>query len=162
MIRAATADDVESLRELRLEALRLNPVQFSADPAEWEAKPLEFWRNLCGPNDAVFVAEDGGRLIGMAGLFRGTTPKNRHRAWIWGVYVRPDFRRRGIAGELLDACIAWGRAQKLALLMIDVVVGNDHALRCYESHGFRTYGVQPMVVQVDGVFYDENLMAMRL
>ena len=36
------------------------------------------------------------------------------------------------------------------------------ASRLYERHGFVTYGEDPRGLKVDGVFYDDYLMVLRL
>ncbi|WP_156342906.1 GNAT family N-acetyltransferase [Devosia sp. A16] len=39
---------------------------------------------------------------------------------------------------------------------------NDRARRLYERHGFVIYGEDPRGLKVDGVFYDDYLMVLRL
>lgn len=39
----------------------------------------------------MFLAEHKNNLIGMTGIARGSSPKTRHSAWIWGVYIRPEW-----------------------------------------------------------------------
>jgi RimJ/RimL family protein N-acetyltransferase len=166
-IRTVRPDDAEALRELRLEALRTCPTAFSADPAEAGARPMEWWhervRRSAGDGvEAIFVAARGDRLVGMAGIWTTAAPKQAHRADVWGVSVRPAARGRGVGARLVDAAIDWARGRGLLLVTLAVTVGNDAARRCYERAGFTVYGVQPMVIRVDGVFYDELLMAKRL
>src|SRR5688572_9503936 len=43
-VRPVTVDDVEAFRKLRIEALRLHPVSFTADLAQTEARLIETWR----------------------------------------------------------------------------------------------------------------------
>jgi RimJ/RimL family protein N-acetyltransferase len=43
-----------------------------------------------------------------------------------------------------------------------VNAGNPRALALYESLGFIAYGREPRTLCVDGVFYDEILMALPL
>jgi RimJ/RimL family protein N-acetyltransferase len=111
---------------------------------------------------AVFVAEAAGELLGMAGIAGTAAEKQAHRADIWGVYVRPAARGRGVATGMVAAAIDWARARGLVMVTLAVIVGNETARRCYERAGFTVYGVQPMVIRVDGEFYDELLMVKRL
>ncbi len=167
VIRTVRRDEAAALRDLRLEALRLCPTAFSADLAISEARPIDWWRDLAEKNagegeQAIFVSAEGDRLVGMAGVWGTAEPKQAHRANIWGVYVRPDARGRGLGRRLVDAAVDWAAGKGKLIVELAVVVGNGAARRCYERAGFGVYAVQPMVVRVDGVFYDELLMVKRL
>jgi ribosomal protein S18 acetylase RimI-like enzyme len=48
----------------------------------------------------------------------------------------PQARRHGAARALCDACAAWAAEHGFRGLSAAVVVGNDAALRAYESAGF--------------------------
>ena len=166
-IRPTREEDAAAFRELRLEALRGHPEAFGADYAEALARPIEFWqervRSGAGNDRGVtYVAEAGGALVAMTGLFRGDGPKMRHSATIWGVYVAPDWRGLGIADALIEACI--GRAGQLGLRLVklNVVTTNAAAIRCYVRCGFRVFGVEPEVIFCDGTYYDELLMVRRI
>ena len=168
LVRLVRPQDAEALRELRLEALRLHPAAFTSDLAQGEARPMEWWRELtvrkggAGPS-ALFVAAEGERLVGMAGMWGTDAPKQAHRGDVFGVYVRDEARGHRLGDRLLAAAaLDWGKARGMVLVTLGVVVGNDAAKRCYERAGFTVFGVQPMVVRVGGVFYDEYLMAKRL
>lgn len=57
-----------------------------------------------------------------------------------GMAVLGPFRRRGIAGALLDALISRARAERLRAVSLSVEDGNDVARPLYESRGFVTCG----------------------
>jgi RimJ/RimL family protein N-acetyltransferase len=168
LIRPITPGDVAAFRELRLEALRLHPLTFTADLAEAEIRPIDAWRDQVnsslGDGGAVIVVADGGGpgLAGMAGVYTPPQPKLAHLGTVWGVYVREASRGRGVGGALLHACADWAREKRLAGLRLSVVEGNDAALRCYERCGFVCYGVEPVAVRWEGRLYDEVLLALRL
>ena len=168
-IRTTRAEDARQLRELRLEALRSHPVAFTADLSESEAFDDQHWveRARAGSGEgreAVFVADnDDGRLVGMTGIYVAPNrPKLAHSATIWGVYVRPEARRRGVGQGLSHACLDWARGKGLVIVKLSATTEPPAAQRCYERCGFEAYGVEPLAVQVDGRFYDEVLMAHRL
>jgi RimJ/RimL family protein N-acetyltransferase len=167
-IRSTVRDDGPRLRELRLEALRLNPLAFTADLAEAEARPPEHWEDMAerggiGPSrQVIIVAEAGSELVGMTGVWTAPQPKRAHIGGIWGVYVRPAARGRGIGEAMLKAAVDWARSQELRILQLGVTACNHSAKRCYERCGFTVYGVEPMAVCYEGQYYDEFLMACRL
>jgi ribosomal protein S18 acetylase RimI-like enzyme len=170
-IRPVRMSDVEGFRAMRLEAVRDYPLAFTADLAETQGRPLEWWQDLVSRNtgdgaaSVIMVADAGdgsGELAGMTGLFSPPQPKLAHTATIWGVYVRPPFRGQGIGEQLLRACVDWARAKNFAAVKLSVVEGNVTARRCYERVGFAAYGNEPVAVQWENRFYNELLMAIRL
>ena len=111
---------------------------------------------------AIFFAEYEDRLIGMTGIARGSSPKTKHGAEIWGVYVTPQWRGLHIAEELIQSCKEWAQAREIVILRLAVVASNQAAVRCYERCGFVTYGTEPRSLFYEGKYYDEYLMALSL
>ena len=82
-----------------------------------------------------YVWETQGRLVGNISLFASNKP--RPDTWlIANVGVHPDFRRRGIGDQLVQAGLAQIRRRggRLALLQVDG--DNEAARRLYARHGF--------------------------
>lgn len=166
-IRPTQPGDVPAFRDLRLAALHDHPEAFGADYAEQSARPVTAWEEgVCrGAGDDLgitYVAEAGGALVAMAGIYREPSAKVRHNGTIWGVYVRPAWRGAGLADRLIDACMSWARLQRLRVVRLAVATTNAPAIRCYLRCGFSVYGVDPEVIYHDGAYYDELLMARRL
>ncbi len=161
-LRHSLESDLMDFRELRLEALRNNPASFGSDYDTVKANPLQFWisRLYAGSEDgALYFAVHSEDLIGMCGIQLGTSPKTRHSATIWGVYVKPEWQGLHIARNLIENCIEWGSHHGVKVAKLAVVADNASAIRCYESAGFSVYGRDPMAMCHAGVFYDELLMA---
>jgi RimJ/RimL family protein N-acetyltransferase len=166
-IRPTGEADTAAYRELRLEALRTHPEAFGADYEESLARPIERWqqnvRDGAGTDLGVtYVAEAGGALVGVTGIYRDSGLKMRHCANIWGVYVRPAWRGMGSIDQLIESCVAWARAHEVRLAKLAVVTANAAAIRCYVRCGFSVYGVEPEVIHHNGVYYDELLMVRKL
>ncbi len=88
----------------------------------------------------IFLAavESEGRaplLLGYVGLMHVLD-----EGYINNVAVDPSFRRRGIAGALLDALEARCRALSLAFATLEVRAGNTPAIALYQKHGYRAVG----------------------
>lgn len=81
--------------------------------------------------DASVVAEDRGRLVGMALLSR-----RGERGWISGVGTVPAFRRMGIARRMMAALIGNARTLKLSNIILEVIGENERAHCLYRSVGF--------------------------
>lgn len=57
--------------------------------------------------------------------------------------VRPDARRRGIGGILLQAALAWGAELHAEKALLEVRASNSAALQFYEKRGFEAVGRRP-------------------
>jgi RimJ/RimL family protein N-acetyltransferase len=166
-IRPTQETDADAYRDLRLEGLRTHPEAFGEAHAASLARPPERWQQTVrdgagGDLSILYVANAGGTLVGMTGIYRLDGAKMRHSANIWGVYVRPGWRGAGIADALIGACVGWARELELRLVKLSVVTSNAAAIRRYIRCGFSVYGVEPEVIYHDGVYYDELLMVRRL
>ena len=161
VIREANTADAPSFRELRLEALQNSPIAFSADYQKNFSHPAKYWEELLSPHpdeSTIFLGEYESNLIAMTGVMRGNSPKTRHSAWIWGVYVTPKWRGLHIAEEIIHTCMDWAISKGVVIAKLGVAAVNQPAIRCYERCGFKVYGTEPRAVYVDGKYYDENLM----
>jgi ribosomal protein S18 acetylase RimI-like enzyme len=166
-IRTAVAEDAASLRELRLEALANHPTAFGADYAAAAADSPAVWvdriaKYAAEDQGVIAVAAAGGQLIGLMGLYREHWPKTRHGGTLWGVYVKPEWRGLRVGEALVEECAAWARARGMTIIKLGVSTTNEPAIRCYTRCGFTIYGTDPKTLCLDGVYYDEFLMAKPL
>ena len=82
---------------------------------------------------AMLVAlDDQGRVAGYAGL-----QVIVDEGYITNVAVRPDCRRQGVAGQILQVFLDFAQAQGLAFLTLEVRASNQAAILLYGSRGFR-------------------------
>jgi putative acetyltransferase len=113
------------------------------------------------PDVAVFVAELDGTIAGRLSLAREDHPASRHVADL-GLMVDARFRRRGIGRALLEAAVAWGRANGVTKLELHVFPWNTAAIALYESFGFEREGLRrAQYLRPDG-YADAILMALRI
>jgi RimJ/RimL family protein N-acetyltransferase len=144
-VHRVTPGDAARMRALRLEMLADSPLAFLETLAQAAARPHEDYRRRIiqastGRALAQFVADPGGRLIGHAG---GTVlPEEPAVTVVFAVYITPARRGTGVLAPLVDAVADWSRAMGRAELMLEVVVGNDRAVRAYERLGFTDTGVR--------------------
>jgi ribosomal protein S18 acetylase RimI-like enzyme len=166
VVRAARAEDAAAYRELRLRALRDHPEAFGSAYEEDAARPLAHWEERlaapASPERAIFVAEAGGQLVGMAVGVRLGGAKLRHSADVYSVFVHPAWRGRGAGRLLIEACAAWAAEHGIEQLKLSVTAANAPAVRLYERCGFTAYGRDPRVIRVGGADYDELLMVRQV
>ena len=144
-VHRVTPGDAARMRALRLEMLADSPLAFLETVAQAAARPHEDYRRRiiqasAGRALAQFVADPGGRLIGHAG---GTVmPEEPGVTIVFAVYITPAHRGTGVLADLVEAVAAWSREVGRSELMLEVVVGNDRAVRAYERLGFTDTGVR--------------------
>jgi ribosomal protein S18 acetylase RimI-like enzyme len=154
-----------AVRALRLRALREEPNAFLASYDEdVESWTEEFLRaGLTKPlGTAIYGALEGGALVGMVGLNRDSRAKARHRGLIWGLYVAPEARRRGVGRALVDAAIVEARTAGIEHLELRVSTTQAPARALYERLGFRSIGTIPAAMRIDQKDLDEALMVLAL
>ena len=85
---------------------------------------------------AFLVAlDENDRVVGYAGL-----QVVLDEGYITNVAVRPDCRRRGVAGKLLDVFERFAKGNHLAFLSLEVRASNYAAIALYGQHGYRGVG----------------------
>jgi ribosomal-protein-alanine N-acetyltransferase len=78
----------------------------------------------------AFVARSGGQVAGHL-TYRNTAPGERELLWL---YVEPEWRRRGVAAQLLVAALAGSEEW-----FLEVRISNTAARKLYERAGFTEY-----------------------
>jgi ribosomal protein S18 acetylase RimI-like enzyme len=159
-IRPLTAADGSLFREIRLEALRSNPEAFGSTFEMESVQNLDFFSARLRTSE-MLGAFDGTEIVGMAGLLVRTGQKEAHKGLLVSMYVRPQARRRGVGRRLAEAVIDIAR-QRIELLQLAVVKGNESARQLYANLGFLEYGYEKKALKQDGRYYDEILMAKDL
>lgn len=81
---------------------------------------------------AGYVWQADGKVVANASLMRSTP----HVWVVANVVTHPDWRRRGLAGQLVDAAIASARAQGARWVQLQVRDNNAAALAMYRNMGF--------------------------
>lgn len=172
--------DAERYARLRLRMLQAVPWAFGASPEEDELLDLaHLARLLADEHSAIFAIEawparDRDRagadevqvrpeLLAAAGITRGKPPKFAHRARIWGVFVEPARRGRGMGRALMLAALEQARRWPgVDFLDLGVSESSPEALRLYESLGFEAWGREPEATEHQGRRYDEIHLTLRL
>ena len=158
-VQRLAARDAKDFRDIRLEGLTRHPEAFAASLEYEEAQPLEWFAARLTEN-VVIGAHDGGHLVGVIGLYVPPSAKELHKGIVWGMYVRGEWRYRGIGAALLTALLREAAAI-VEEVRLTVVTTNVSAVRLYERMGFTAYGSEPRALKVGNCYHDELLMASR-
>jgi RimJ/RimL family protein N-acetyltransferase len=163
-VRILTPEDASDLFELRRDALLESPFAFLASPSDDLASSEASVRELLkrGPTSVVFAA-GAPRLVGMLGLHRALQLKAAHKVNLWGMFVAPAWRRRGVGQRLLEAALVHARTlpgvSTVRLSVSDAAVA---ARQLYERVGFKTWGAEPDAMRIDGRSVTEHHMGLSL
>jgi ribosomal protein S18 acetylase RimI-like enzyme len=160
LIRRLVQTNLAALRPLRLEALRAHPEAFGATVDEEERSDTA--RLIVEPPGIIVGGFAGEQLIASAGLMVYDRSKQRHVGHVFGFYVKPEWRGAGIGDGLLSALINHANTIKLRSLTLSVTIGNAPARNLYRRAGFLGYGIEPDGLVVAGVYYDLELMVLKL
>ena len=139
-IRKATIEDTPELIPLYAGSLRhmamLQPDQFRE--AEQDAAFIQ--AGILGEDSDVLVADQDGRILGLAAVFAVTVAGKPYRVPqtycdLDTLYVQEEYRSQGIGTALLQAARAWARKRGCASLQLMTLGENAAARRFYEGAG---------------------------
>lgn len=103
-------------------------------PDPWSRNMLA--EELDNALSAFLVAlDDQDHVVGYAGV-----QVILDEGYITNVAVRPECRRQGIAGKLLQVFLDFAQGNHLAFLTLEVRASNYDAIALYGSRGFRSVG----------------------
>lgn len=106
----------------------------------WNDPAADFDRGIEFSGSTILLGESGSQTIATA-----MTGYDGHRGWIYYLGVAPEYRRRGHARELLQACTSWLAERGCPKVELMVREGNPDAALYerlgWEEQGVRTYGL---------------------
>lgn len=135
-IRSYRPEDLEACRDLWVELTEWHRFIYQSpgigglDPGSHFDEHL----NRVGP-EHIWVAEVGGRVVGLAGLIPG-----EGEAELEPLVVSEPYRRLGIGGQLAEAVIAKVRTLGVQQLKVRPVALNELAIQFYHKLGFEILG----------------------
>lgn len=129
-----------------------------------EQDEVEFLESmLADPRGLMIAAEIDGKLVA-AGSFCCIRPhiKYRHRA-AFGISILREFWNLGIGSAILAEILKAAKDADYEQIELEVVDGNDRAMRLYRKFGFEVYGTRQKSFRFkDGTYAAEHLMLREL
>jgi len=131
-----TENDWPRLRNIRLSALRDDPLAFLATYESEAAYDEQRWRLEFSRGEwNIMLADD--KEVGLLGVTRepGMSSQEWYLEYLW---VTPEFRRSGVASLLLGTVLDRLRDTGVHTVWLYILDGNDRARSLYQRFGFQS------------------------
>ncbi len=154
----------QKYRDIRLEALRTNPTAFLNTFEDVKKYPEEKWRKQLEQSqkrDGAFYlfAFDGEKVIGMNGAYWVKKPVIKHIAEVFGVFVNPNYRGKGIGKRLMEGVILEiKKNHQFTKIKLGVNAENIPAFKLYESFNLKVVGKLEKELKFGEKYCDELLL----
>lgn len=140
IIREARREDVRRIATL----IMLGAAKLSMSPEEIEAEAAHpsyeqsFAEIAASPDNTLFVAERGGRVIGtfQVTLIPGLVSRGRKRAKFESVHVAPECRGMGVGAVMIGFAVDYAKSRGAELVELTSNKSRLDAHRFYRNLGF--------------------------
>lgn len=133
IVRALAGDDWQAFRQIRLAALQDAPEAFASSYSEEQGYDEDFWRVRLGRSSRLLACLDD-EPVGIVSVGRAAEDDV---AELFGMWVVPAQRGRGVAWQLTEAAADHARQQGRRALKLWVSTDNGRAVAFFSSYGFR-------------------------
>ena len=100
---------------------------------------------LTATNVHVVVAEAGSEIVGSGyARIEDSKPylKHQQHAYLGFMFVRPDYRGKGVNQKVIEALQEWAITQNITEFRLEVYHDNLPAIRAYEKIGFKKHMIE--------------------
>jgi phosphinothricin acetyltransferase len=134
VIRPFSTPDIPPANALTNHYIQHTPIHFATRPAT----DAEFGDSWLHGRDKFpwFTATIDGRFAGYAKAYTWRTRAAYDTTAEVGLYVHPDFHRRGVGRALYAALIADARRRGFHTLVAGIALPNDSSVKLHEACGF--------------------------
>lgn len=137
-LRLATEQDVPAITEIFNQGIEDRMATFEENPHTVEERLRWFLGH--GPREPIVVAETEGAVTGWASLSQYSPRACYDRVEELSIYVRRQWRARGVGGALMDRLLEEGAKQGVHKVVLHVFPFNTNAIALYRKKGFRKVG----------------------
>ncbi len=138
---------------------------FTPDEVEDNMEKEEEYIKKYNDYKQVFIAidedDDDEKIVGYLGISRSHLSRLTHTAKLT-VGVLDEHKRNGIATQLLEYAEGWAEENDVTRLEINVLDGNEPAIKLFQKNGYVQEGVRKGSFMIDDETGDEIFMAKML
>lgn len=166
-VRQITATDSSNYFKLRVQSEQEFP-QFVGFNAERELAAgssgiAALLASYASEGTIVWGAFQDSQLVGVSVLSRRLSPKYKHKAFLWGMYVAAEFRGAGAAQALMQAAISWATEHpEVVAISLQVTLSNVRGQQFYKRLGFAVFGTEQRSLFAAGQFHGVHYMELEV
>ncbi len=139
IMRRATLDDLGAITDIYNEAIVTTVATFDTETKSLEEQKAWFAHH--GEKHPVLVAEEDGVITGWASLSAYSDRCAYAETAEISLYIRKEFRGKGIGKKLTQRIIEEGKAAGLHSLLARIAAENEVSIRLAKAAGFERVGV---------------------
>ncbi len=155
-IRQATRDDLEAITEIYNDAIAKTTATFDTEPKTLEEQ--EIWFVGHDARHPVMVAVEDGLVVAWASLSQWSDRCAYADTAEISVYVKENYRRKGIGKQLMLATIQEGKTVGLHTIIARIAGSNKVSADLCRSFGFQYIGTMQEAGKKFGQLLDVHLM----
>ena len=154
MIRRASLDDLGALTAIYNHYVEHTAITFDLEPYTVEARRP--WLEAFGSRGRhqLFVAEEGGRVLGWAGTRQFRERRAYDPSVETSVYLAPDATGRGLGTALYERLFAAIDGEDVHRAIAGITLPNDASVALHRRFGFTDVGAMREVGRKFGRFWD--------
>ena len=137
-IRQIDESDWQLFRKIRLKALKSDPSVFGSNYEKESKNTEDNWKSRIRSKDrAVFLVFDDEKPIGMTGIFASDEEFGKNTAMLWGSWLEPKYRGKGLSNEMFKVRIDWAKQHpKITRIIVAHRESNHTAKHAIRKHNF--------------------------
>jgi phosphinothricin acetyltransferase len=159
--RVATREDLPQIVAIYNSTVPSRMVTADLEPVSVESRVPWFEEHSPG-TWPLWVVEQDGVIAAWLSFSAWNRRAGYRRTAELSVYVHDDYRRRGIAGYLLEQALAAAPELQLDNLIGLIFAHNAPSLGLFERFGFAHWGLLPKVTVLDGIERDVVILGRRV
>ena len=155
-ISRATLEHLEFITNIYNDAVLTTTATFDTEPQSLEEQRL--WFNEHNDMFPILVAETDNMVVGWAALSRWSGRCAYSETAEISIYIKDDYRGKGIGTNLLQKILEEGKAAGLHTVLARIAEGSDASTRLHKKAGFEVVGIMKEVGKKFGKLLDVHML----
>ena len=136
-VRPATGDDLEAVNDIYNHYVAESHITFDVEPVSMEQRREWFTHYTPAGRHRLFVAEDGGRVVGFASSSRFRPKPGYLTSVETSVYLEPDATGRGAGSRLYESLLKSLEGEDVHRAYAGIALPNPASIALHEKFGFK-------------------------